>query len=67
MSLVATPEVMAGTLAGLNGILNCFGALGWFDESLGRHPPYQVDIVSEHSRSMALGGGLALPWVRGAR
>lgn len=67
VSLIATPEVMAGTLAGLNDVLNCFGALDWFDESLERHPPYQVEIVSEHATTVALGGGLALPWVRGVR
>lgn len=64
VSLVATPEVMAGTLAGLNDVLNCCGALGWFDESLERHPPYQVEVVSEHGASVVLAGGLALPWVR---
>lgn len=66
VSLVATPEAMGGTLAGLYDVLTSFGALGWFDDSLGHHPPYEVEIVGEHSGSLTLGGNLALPWVRGA-
>ncbi|NIR28796.1 MAG: helix-turn-helix domain-containing protein [Gammaproteobacteria bacterium] len=64
VSLVATPDVIAGTLVGLYDVFNCFGALAWFDESLGRHPPFDVDIVAQDGATLCLNSGLALSSAR---
>lgn len=64
VSLVVTPEVMSGTLAGLHDVFSCFGALGWFDQSLSRLPPFRVEIVSSRSEPVSLTGGFALSDIR---
>ncbi|MFC3285057.1 GlxA family transcriptional regulator [Litchfieldella rifensis] len=64
VSLVATPDIMISTLGGLHDVFNCFGALGWFDESLGRHPPLEVDIVASGNAPVSLNSGLTLPQPR---
>ncbi|GGX92005.1 AraC family transcriptional regulator [Litchfieldella qijiaojingensis] len=64
VSLVATPDIIVGTLAGLHDVFDCFGVLGWFDESLRRHPPFTVDIVASGNGPVSLNGGLTLPRVR---
>lgn len=61
VSLVVTPEVMSGTLAGLHDVFNCFGALDWFDQSLSRQPPFRVQMVSSGAAPGSLAGGFALP------
>ncbi|MCP1677048.1 transcriptional regulator GlxA family with amidase domain [Natronocella acetinitrilica] len=64
VSLVVTPEVMLGTLAGLYDVFNCFGALDWFDPSLSRHPPFCVELVSARAAQLPIAGGLALSSTR---
>lgn len=64
VSLVVTPEVMSGTLAGLHDVFNCFGALGWFDPSLSRQPPYHVELVSARGASVAMASEFTLPGTR---
>lgn len=61
VSLVAVPDVMAGTLAGLYDVFRCFGSLGWFDAALARNPPFEVDIVTSESDSVMTASGLAVP------
>ena len=63
ISLVATPNIIAGTLAGLRDVFDCFAALNWFDESLRCQPPFTVDIVAAERGPLALNGGLTLPQV----
>ncbi|MDN3556932.1 GlxA family transcriptional regulator [Halomonas maura] len=60
VSLVATREVIIGTLTGLHDVFTCFGALGWFDEALSRHPPFTVDIVATGEGPLTLDAGLSL-------
>jgi transcriptional regulator GlxA family with amidase domain len=64
ISLVATPDIIPGTLAGLNDVFTCFGALGWFDPSLARHPPFTVEIVSPGHGPVTLASGMTLPHSR---
>lgn len=67
VSLVATPDIILGTLAGLRDVFGCFEALGWFDEALPRHPPFTVDIVAPDHAPLVLSGGVALAWTRPLR
>ncbi|MDI5921324.1 helix-turn-helix domain-containing protein [Halomonas sp. LR5S13] len=60
VSLVAAPDIILGTLAGLLDVFGCFKALGWFDEALPRHPPFCVDIVAPGHAPRVLSGGVAL-------
>lgn len=52
---------MVGTLAGLYDVFNCFGALGWFDESLARNPPFDIDVVVPDAGPVTTASGLTLP------
>ncbi|MBD3639362.1 MAG: helix-turn-helix domain-containing protein [Marinobacter sp.] len=61
VSLVITPEVMSGTLAGLHDVFDCFGALDWFDQSLSRQPPFRVQMVYSGVTPASVAGGFSLP------
>lgn len=55
VSLLALPEAMPGSIAGLYDVFRCFGALGWFDPTLASHPPFEVDVVGGDASAFALG------------
>jgi transcriptional regulator GlxA family with amidase domain len=59
VSLVALPEGSISTLHGLYDVLNAFGMLADFDESIPQSPPFRVEIVGETAGTVPLAGGLA--------
>lgn len=64
LTLVATPDILVGPLTGLHDVFNCFGALGWFDESLGRHPPFDVEVVGPGEGPVGFANGVSMPGAR---
>lgn len=64
VSLIAVPEVMAGTLMGLLDVFSCFGSLGWFDSTLADNPPYVVEIVTADPMPMRTATGLPIATAR---
>lgn len=60
ISLVASPDVMVATLAGLYDVFNCFGALAWFDTRLAQCPPFTVDVVATKKGLLQTATGLTV-------
>lgn len=65
VSLVATPDVMLGSLSGLYDVLSCFELLGTFDDAVPRENPFHPEIVAEARSEARAAGGLPVVAHRG--
>ena len=61
VSLVAIPEAMVSTLAGIYDVLSSLGAVSSFDPAVSEISPFDVTIVGETFGPMDLASGLPLP------
>lgn len=60
VSLVAFPDVVVSTLAGIFDVLNSFGMLIGFDEAIPAVPPFRIEIVGVRTGPVSLNGSLLL-------
>lgn len=60
VSLLATPEVMVGSLSGIYDVLNCFDLLGTFDDAVPTASPFDTRIVASAKWTGRTASGLPL-------
>lgn len=65
VSLVAIPDAVISTLSGIYDVLSLFPAVSSIDSAVPADPPFQVEILGETDRPVALASGLPIPVQRG--
>lgn len=61
VSLVVVPDVALSTLGGIYDVLNAFGLLSSYDQSVPKTAPFNVEIVAPTADTVATASGLPVP------